>query len=1063
MFRKYLFTLLLLAVPVVAFGQVSDDGKPVKPIDSLDIVDEITVWHEDTVYLMTTRIYIDSGRILIIEPGTIIKADNDQGQDAAALIIARGGKIYAEGTRQKPIIFTSEFDDLDDPNDIDFGANGRGLWGGVIILGYAGINVAGGVNQIEGINPSNTKGRYGADYAAGEVPIDDENSGIMRYVSIRHGGAEIGSGNEINGLTMGGVGSGTTIEYIEVWHNKDDGFECFGGTVNLKYIASCYVGDDNLDYDEGWRGNAQYVFAIADPDGGDHGGEHDGGTAPEDGIPYAKPVVYNATYIGSGVGTANAQNMMILRDNAGGIYRNSIFTEHNGLGLTVEDVDADTGSVFADSERNTRVKHSGFVYNPGLPGYEWIDSCWDCNVSSPLPGWVCCPGTPGLANINNIHFEDNIWWDFPNTWQDPSLGASAIPQQFVWNRLMDPALGLDNDNVDPQLNNTTRGLAGVLDPRPSPGGPAGSAPAPVDPGFEDAGFKGAFDPNATPWVAHWTALDFCGALADFLEPSCECITDDGKPVIPVSGVLTGFHIWTADNVYLLTDRTYVGDGNTQTEGVLLIEPGTVIKGDADQGELAAALIVTRFGKIYALGACDCPVVFTSEFDDVDDPNDIEFGVNGRGLWGGVIILGKDTINTAQGWGSIEGIVATDPNGRYGNVDLGIPADPNDNSGVFRYVSIRHGGTEIGSANEINGLTLGAVGSGTSVHHVEVWHNADDGFEMFGGSVNLRYVVGAYVDDDNIDYDEGWDGKAQFILSVADGNAGDHGGEHDGGTTPEDGLPYATPDIANATYIGSGVGSPNTQNGFILRDNAGGYYYNSIFTQHNGNAITIEDVGADPTQDSERRLREGDLDFQCNLWWDFVNPVQDPSSGASAVPQQFVWDALFAPAGKFNENLDPGILCVDRDPLDPKLDPRPDPLGPARANICDLSGDPFFLIVDYKGAVDPDLPIDSLWLAKWTWLYCYGILQEGPCGDTSCCNGDGKRGNVDDQSGPGGEVDVADLSYLVDFLFRGGPPPPCTDEGNVDALTGPGGPIDVADLSYLVDFLFRGGPPPPACP
>ncbi len=84
-------------------------------------------------------------------------------------------------------------------------------------------------------------------------------------------------------------------------------------------------------------------------------------------------------------------------------------------------------------------------------------------------------------------------------------------------------------------------------------------------------------------------------------------------------------------------------------------------------------------------------------------------------------------------------------------------------------------------------------------------------------------------------------------------------------------------------------------------------------------------------------------------------------------------------------------------------------------------------------------------------------------DPGCCNGDGKRGNVDDLSGPGGEVDVADLSYLVDFLFRGGPPPPCTDEGNVDALTGPGGPIDVADLSYLVDFLFRGGPPPPPCP
>ncbi len=83
--------------------------------------------------------------------------------------------------------------------------------------------------------------------------------------------------------------------------------------------------------------------------------------------------------------------------------------------------------------------------------------------------------------------------------------------------------------------------------------------------------------------------------------------------------------------------------------------------------------------------------------------------------------------------------------------------------------------------------------------------------------------------------------------------------------------------------------------------------------------------------------------------------------------------------------------------------------------------------------------------------------------SGCCNGDGLRGNVDDMTGPGGEVDVADLSYLVDFLFRGGPNPPCGEEGNVDSMTGPGGPIDVADLSYLVDFLFRGGPNPPACP
>ncbi len=93
---------------------------------------------------------------------------------------------------------------------------------------------------------------------------------------------------------------------------------------------------------------------------------------------------------------------------------------------------------------------------------------------------------------------------------------------------------------------------------------------------------------------------------------------------------------------------------------------------------------------------------------------------------------------------------------------------------------------------------------------------------------------------------------------------------------------------------------------------------------------------------------------------------------------------------------------------------------------------------------------------------HGYWQEFVTGG-GCCNGDGIRGNVDDQTGPGGEIDVADLSYLVDYLFRGGPVPACVDEGNVDGQAGPGGPIDVADLSYLVDYLFRGGPPPPSCP
>src|SRR5690606_39227492 len=178
-----------------------------------------------------------------------------------------------------------------DPDDLT--TDDRGLWGGVILLGRASLNVAGGEEQIEGLPESDVRGTYGGD-------DDDDDSGVMRYVSIRHGGARIAPDNEINGLTMGGVGRGTTIEHVEVFANQDDGFEWFGGTVNTRYLVAAFCGDDSFDYDEGFRGKGQFWFALQAGDDAGSGGEFDGGTTPEDGQPYAIPTVYNMTLIGSG-------------------------------------------------------------------------------------------------------------------------------------------------------------------------------------------------------------------------------------------------------------------------------------------------------------------------------------------------------------------------------------------------------------------------------------------------------------------------------------------------------------------------------------------------------------------------------------------------------------------------------------------------------------------------------------------------------------------------------------------------------------------------------------------
>lgn len=228
-------------------------------------------WYADTVYQLGGRITVTAGATLTIEPGTVIKGEAGTGANATALLIARGGKLMAEGTASLPIIFTSVADEIThdqlltgDFKSPNLDATVSGLWGGVIVLGNAKIsasNASGDVSevQIEGIPTSDANGLYGGS-------DDADNSGVITYVSIRHGGANIGSGNEINGLTLGGVGSGTTIENVEVVSNQDDGIEWFGGTVNVTNVVVWNAGDDGIDTDQSWGGTLDNFVVITPSD-----------------------------------------------------------------------------------------------------------------------------------------------------------------------------------------------------------------------------------------------------------------------------------------------------------------------------------------------------------------------------------------------------------------------------------------------------------------------------------------------------------------------------------------------------------------------------------------------------------------------------------------------------------------------------------------------------------------------------------------------------------------------------------------------------------------------------
>jgi hypothetical protein len=277
--------LLILALLGVVFSSCKkdDDDDVIIPAPSGNVIikqniTKNTTWTKDKVYQLGGRISVESGATLTIEAGTIIKGEAGTGANATCLLIARGAKLNANGTASAPIIFTSVADEIA-PKDIAAGNFGspnldpdiNGLWGGILICGRAKISASNaGADitevQIEGIPTSEPNGLYGGN-------DDADNSGVIRYVSIRHGGTNIGAGNEINGLTLGGVGSATVIENVEIVANQDDGIEWFGGTVNVKNALVWNVGDDGIDADQSWGGTLDN-FIVITPD--DHNFELDG-------------------------------------------------------------------------------------------------------------------------------------------------------------------------------------------------------------------------------------------------------------------------------------------------------------------------------------------------------------------------------------------------------------------------------------------------------------------------------------------------------------------------------------------------------------------------------------------------------------------------------------------------------------------------------------------------------------------------------------------------------------------------------------------------------------------
>lgn len=259
----------------------------------------------DRRWLLSGGVFVTNGATLSIDPGTRIYAADDA--TTPFLSIQRGGRINAVGTASSPIIFTTI-------KTITGGAD-RGAWGGIIVNGYAPINIC-------GIADCTAEGEGGSGVYGGTNASDD--SGVMKYVRVEYAGKVLGTDNELNGFSFNGVGSTTVLEHLQAYKGSDDGFEFFGGTVNLKWAVSTGNSDDSFDWTHGWRGKGQFWVVQQDAATGDNGFECDNWETDYTVTPFSEPTISNFTLVGADDGSAN--HGMRLRHGTKGKLWNGLIT-----------------------------------------------------------------------------------------------------------------------------------------------------------------------------------------------------------------------------------------------------------------------------------------------------------------------------------------------------------------------------------------------------------------------------------------------------------------------------------------------------------------------------------------------------------------------------------------------------------------------------------------------------------------------------------------------------------------------------------------------------------------
>ena len=650
------------------------------------------------------------------------------------LTVNRGSRILANGAASAPIALTSDEDIRDDGIANDSQGAARGQWGGLILNGRAPIN-----SCADPTMPATceTSGEGGTGNYGGNVATDD--SGTLNYVRVQYAGFEITTDNELNGIAFQGVGSGTTVDYVQVHNNDDDGVEFFGGTVDVKHIVITGVDDDGLDWVSGWTGSAQDILIIGSGVG-DNGFEGDSNSSNNNIAPRSNPLISNFTLIG---GPSEDLGMQI-RVGTAGLFVNGIVSGWEDGCLDIDDdpthaLIADGADVTGNGVNDDDLQISSVYFSCATP--------FDDNVGEPV--------------------------DISTAFSGISTGAST---------LSGPLPGANEAAVS------------ALDPSSLDSFFAAEQ-------FVGA-FEPGLSPSQT-WAFGWTVPGSvfpnqgCPSGTTDITATATVTPPSGGNICRLPASITNDTTLTIGNLYALNDGagTFVGQdvGSDSTNpnpvamAELTIQAGVTVYGQNPTDFLS----VNRGSKINALGTAASPVVFTSDEDlmgaNVGDE---------RGQWGGLILNGRAPINSCAD-PTMPASCETSGEGGTGNYG---GDDPNDNSGILNFVRVQHAGFEITTDNELNGIAFQGVGDGTEIDFIQVHANDDDGIEFFGGTVDAGHVVITGVDDDAIDWVSGWNGSIQYALIVGSG-VGDNGFEGDSNSSNNNISPRSNPIIANWTAVG----------------------------------------------------------------------------------------------------------------------------------------------------------------------------------------------------------------------------------------------------------------------